>query len=111
MKQPNINAISLILVVTGWCCSHTAIADNLPQRIATESASHQARIDILQNADACIRKAKTQAEYAACEAQEKAQRNALKKQRLEAQLKKIAQQQAQLAQKKAKIQAELKNIR
>lgn len=43
---------------------------------AAESASHQARIAILHEADACIKAARTPADYRACEQQEQAARTA-----------------------------------
>lgn len=51
-------------------------AQRLEQRKAEESASHQARIGILQTADNCVKGATTPTAYRACEQQERASRQA-----------------------------------
>ena len=51
-------------------------ADRLAQKKATVSASHQARIAILQTADNCVKAATTPTAYRACEEQERNARQA-----------------------------------
>ena len=50
------------------------------QRKAGEMASHQERIKILQQADACVRNAQTPQAYRACEDAERASRKTFKEQ-------------------------------
>jgi hypothetical protein len=47
------------------------MAVQLSNQVGNESTSHQARIQILQKADVCIKNAKTKADYDACEGSEK----------------------------------------
>jgi hypothetical protein len=56
--------------ISSWVLANT--------QVETESYSHQKRIEILQKADACIKAAKTQEQYKACEAKEKQARETLK---------------------------------
>lgn len=65
--------ISLSLLLASIASTSWAVGNEV------ESFSHQKRIEILKQAEACNQHAKTKAEYRQCEAQEKAARQALKK--------------------------------
>jgi len=80
MRQP-----LLALIFIG--CTNAVCADPagqrgqmLEQQKAIESQSHQGRIQVLQQADTCIKDATTREGYRACEEREKAGREALRAQ-------------------------------
>jgi hypothetical protein len=66
------------LLTVGFGISFTNQNQGLEKVVDIESYSHQERIKILQEADACIHNAKAREEYRACEEKEKQEREQLK---------------------------------
>jgi len=62
-----------ILSVAGFASDEQAVG----RKVANESYSHQERIKILQEADTCIKTAKTKEEFRACEKKEQGARQGL----------------------------------
>lgn len=88
----------LAVVLSGF--SFSSLAIGLADQVANESSSHNDRIAILQEAEACIQSSDTKAEYLACGEKEKQARKALRGKRFETRkntiLKNIANRRAAL---------------
>jgi hypothetical protein len=67
-----------LLLTVGFGVVFAEPSQDLQRAIDIESYSHQERIRILQEADACIHNAKTKEEYRACEEKEKQERKQLR---------------------------------
>jgi hypothetical protein len=73
MKKNLLKAIALL--TAGFGIAFADPNQGLKKAIDIESYSHQERIRILQEADACVHNAKTKEEHKACEEKEKQERN------------------------------------
>jgi hypothetical protein len=76
MKKNLLKAIALL--TAGFGIAFADPNQGLEKAVDIESYSHQERIKILQEADACIHNAKTREEYKACEEKEKQEREQLR---------------------------------
>jgi hypothetical protein len=70
--------LTVALLTVGFGVSFAEPSQDLQRAIDIESYSHQERVRILQEADACIHNAKTKEEYRACEEKEKQEREQLR---------------------------------
>jgi hypothetical protein len=70
--------LTIALLTVGFGVAFAEPSQDLQRAIDIESYSHQERIRILQEADACIHNAKTKEEYRDCEEKEKQERKQLK---------------------------------
>lgn len=77
----------------------------MQKKVGLESESHQERIRILQQADSCIKSAKSKEEYKACEVQEKQSRENLKE-KMKSKHQELKQE---MMQKREQFQANKKN--
>lgn len=66
------------IILSTLIISTAIFANNIDTKIQSESKSHNARINILQEADKCIHNAKTKEDYKNCELKEKEARKAYK---------------------------------
>jgi hypothetical protein len=76
MKKNLLKAIALL--TAGFGIAFADPNQGLEKAVNIESYSHQERIKILQEADACIHNAKTKEEFRACEEKEKQEREQLR---------------------------------
>ena len=68
--------VSIVTIVT--MATTAVLAQDISNKVERESYSHNKRIQILQEADECIKNAKTKEEYKQCEKSEKKARKSLK---------------------------------
>ena len=68
--------VSIVTIVT--MATTGVLAQDISNKVDRESYSHNKRIQILQDADECIKNAKTKEDYQQCERTEKQGRKALK---------------------------------